>query len=366
MLNKWKDLLEKLTITENLEETEIAEILDARDPELEKKLFQLADQKRKEYVGDEVHLRGLIEFSNFCRKNCLYCGLRKDNKNLKRFRMPPQEILAVAEKAHRLGIQTIVLQSGEDLYYDAKTLAKLIWKIKKLGVAVTLSVGEREEEEYALWKEAGADRFLLKQETFDRELFSKLHPDDDFDQRLHSQQKLMEIGFQTGSGNIVGLPWQTTRHLAHDIKMFQKMDFDMIGIGPFIPHPSTPLGKYSMNAQLKLSLTLKTVALTRILTKNAHIPATTALGTLVAGGRELALRCGANVLMPNLTPLAYRSSYEIYPGKICIQENWGACIPCMKKMVEKLGRKVATDPGHSLKNRSRVYSQTSGSVFSKS
>jgi len=144
------------------------------------------------------------------------------------------------------------------------------------------------------------------------------------------------------------------------------MDFDMIGIGPFIPHPSTPLGKYSMNAQLKLSLTLKTVALTRILTKNAHIPATTALGTLVAGGRELALRCGANVLMPNLTPLAYRSSYEIYPGKICIQENWGACIPCMKKMVEKLGRKVATDPGHSLKNRSRVYSQTSGSVFSKS
>jgi len=240
----------------------------------------------------------------------------------------------------------VVLQSGEDLAYDAKAIERIIRRLKKLNVAVTLSIGERTREEYARWRESGADRYLLKQETFDRELFRKLHPDDDYDRRLECQYILKELEYQVGSGNMVGLPGQTSEMLARDIKSFQIWNFDMIGIGPFIPHPHTPLGTLPMERERKFFLTLKTLALTRILTKDTLLPATTALGTLVSGGRERALRCGANVLMPNCTPLKYREHYTIYPGKICLTEEWGSCLPCMQKMVEKMGRTISQDYGH--------------------
>ncbi|MEN3202729.1 MAG: [FeFe] hydrogenase H-cluster radical SAM maturase HydE [Atribacterota bacterium] len=346
------DILEMLEKEEDCSQGDIVSLLRCDDPEVVEKLFTIADTKRKKYVGDGVHLRGLVEFSNFCRKNCFYCGLRKENKKLKRYRMSFEEIYALCERIARLGIRTIVLQSGEDTWYEAKTFAELIHRIKKLGVAVTLSLGEREPWEYALWRDAGADRYLLKQETFDRELFVHLHPDDDYDKRLECQKVLKDLGYQVGSGNMVGLPYQTCEALALDIKKFQEWDFDMIGIGPFIPHPDTPLGEHVMDPEAKCLLTLKVLALTRILTKNTNLPATTALGTLVPGGRERGLRCGANVLMPNFTPSPYRMQYTIYPGKICVQEAWGNCLPCMEKMVTKLGRTVATGFGDRVRNSS--------------
>jgi len=346
------EILGVLEKEEDCPQEALVTLLRCRDPEVIERLFVIADAKRKKYVGDTVHLRGLVEFSNFCRKNCFYCGLRKENRKLKRYRMSFEEIYALCERIARLGVKTIVLQSGEDPWYEAKPFAELIHRIKKLKVAVTLSVGEREHWEYALWKEAGADRYLLKQETFDRELFARIHPDDDYDKRLECQRVLKDLGYQVGSGNIVGLPYQTYEALALDIKKFQEWDFDMIGIGPFIPHPDTPFGGYTMDPEEKCLLTLKVLALTRILTKTTNLPATTALGTLVPGGRERGLRCGANVLMPNFTPPPYRTQYTIYPGRICIQEAWGSCLPCMEKMVRALGRSIAKDFGDRIRSLS--------------
>lgn len=339
------DLLNKLDREENLTQEEIVILLGCRDRKVEEQLFYLADEKRKKYVGEEVHLRGLVEFSNFCRRNCLYCGLRRDNRKLKRYRMSLEELYNLAEKIALQGLKTIVLQSGEDLAYDAKSLASLIHRIKKLDVAVALSIGEREPWEYALWRDAGADRYLLKQETFDRELFAKLHPDDDFDQRLECQRTLKELGYEVGSGNMVGLPYQTLQSLALDIKKFQEWDFDMIGIGPFIPNPDTPLGEEVSNPEGKYLLALKVLALTRVLTKTSNLPATTALGTLIPGGREKALSCGANVFMPNLTPSFYQSRYIIYPGK-GIEESWENYLLEVKKMIERKGRVVSTGYGN--------------------
>ena len=340
-----EDILDLLEEKEDCTEEELALLLRCGEPQVVHRLFALADTKRRKYVGDVVHLRGLVEFSNFCRKNCLYCGLRKENRKLQRYRMSWEEMYALCERIARLGVKTIVLQSGEDPWYEAKPFAEFIHRVKKLRVAITLSVGEREPWEYALWRDAGADRYLLKQETFDRDLFARLHPDDDYDTRLECQRILKELGYQVGSGNMVGLPYQTPEALALDIKKFQEWDFDMVGIGPFIPHPDTPLGHFTMDPEEKCLLTLKVLALTRILTKTTNLPATTALGTLVPGGRERGLRCGANVLMPNFTPHPYRSQYTIYPGKICVQEAWGGCLSCMEEMVTKLGRTIATDYG---------------------
>ena len=361
MKNKGKewDLLNKLNEEEDLTPDEITTLLESKDKEAEERLFYLANEKRKKYVGDEVHIRGLIEFSNFCRRNCFYCGLRRDNRKLKRYRMTGEEIYNLAEKIALQGVKTIVLQSGEDLAYDAKSLASLLYRIKKLGVAITLSIGEREFWEYVLWREAGADRYLLKQETFDRELFARLHPDDDFDQRLECQRVLRELGYEVGSGNMVGLPHQTPQSLALDIKKFEEWNFDMIGIGPFIPNPDTPWGGEVSDPEEKYLLTLKVLALTRILTKTSNLPATTALGALIPGGRERALSCGANVFMPNLTPSPYQKEYIIYPGKKDTGKSWESYLLEVKKMIEREGRRVSTDYGN------RVSSPVSGEADRK-
>jgi biotin synthase len=310
-------------------------------------LYKKADKIRKEYCGDQVHLRGIIEFSNYCEKDCFYCGLRKSNKKITRYRISNHEILESVKKAVRLGYKTIVLQSGEDSFYSTDDICQIIKSIKdNFDLAVTLSIGEKEYADYLKLKKAGADRYLLKFETSNRKLFKKLKPDSDFNLRMKRIRWLKQIGFQVGSGNIVGLPNQSIQDLADDIVMINQLDLDMVGVGPFIPHPHTPLSKSKLGT---LDLVLKIVSLLRIITKNTHLPATTAVGSIDKTGRQKALRAGANVLMPNVTSRKYRKYYEIYPNKICVDENRLDCKNCMARMVKTLNRKIGMGYGHSLK-----------------
>ena len=310
-------------------------------------LLAAADRIRKEKMGDEVHLRGLIEFSNYCERNCLYCGLRRSNNSLARYRMDKEEILAVARAGAALGYKTVVLQSGEDSFYTAQLLAEITEQLKsELDLAITLSVGERSREEYKLWREAGADRYLLKHETADRELYRSLHPDMAFDNRRRCLYWLRELGYQVGSGCMVGLPGQTTQSMADDLLFLRELDVEMAGIGPFIPNPSTPLGQEPGGTA---AMTLKMIALARLLLPLAHLPATTALGTIDCEGRQKALRAGANVVMPNISPNRYRRMYEIYPNKICLDDNPAHCRNCIGGIIASLGRTVAADCGHSPK-----------------
>jgi biotin synthase len=310
-------------------------------------LFGEADRVRRLHVGHAIHLRGLIEFSNACGRDCVYCGIRRSNHHVERYRMTVDEIFETARMASGLGYKSLVLQSGENCQYPMKDMCALLRRIKtEIGIAITLSMGEKTREEYAALKEAGADRYLLRFETSSEELFTQLKPDSSFQQRFQCLQWLRETGFQVGSGIMVGLPGQTIEMLADDILLMEKLDLDMIGIGPFIANPQTPLKDAASGT---LDLTLKAVAILRIITKNAHIPATTAMGSIEKGGRERALRCGANVLMPNVTPVKYREHYQLYPNKICIKDQPGDCAMCIAGLVHSLGRTIANDAGHSLK-----------------
>jgi biotin synthase len=311
-------------------------------------LFSFADQVRELHVGNEVHLRGIIEFSNYCAKNCLYCGLRRDNSALERYRMTPEEIAEAASAGAEAGLRTIVLQSGEDAFFTGEMLAGLIKRLKEEhDIALTMSVGDRTREEYALMREAGADRYLLKHETADPELFSRLRPGTMLDGRIRRLKWLKELGFQVGSGAMVGLPWQTVESLADDILLLKELDVEMAGFGPFIPHGQTPL---SACAGGKADMTLKTLAVARIMMPLTHLPATTALASIDTEGRQRALRCGANVVMPNITPVKYKSLYEIYPNKICVTEEGAVqCLPCITGIIIQSGRSVATDYGHGRK-----------------
>jgi len=345
----FNSLLEQIEADIMLSKKEIIKLLTTKNREEIYRLYQLADRVREKYMGGKIHLRGIIEFSNYCRRDCLYCGLRKSNSRLHRYRMELKEIFQIAKRAKILNFKTIVLQSGEDPYYRVEDLCFLTEKIKKeLNLAITLCVGEYSRGEYAMMKKAGADRFLLKHETSNPLLYKKLHPDLFYEDRLRRLQWLKELGYQVGTGNMVGLPGQSVKNLAEDILLFKELDADMIGIGPFIPHSDTPLGKAESGS---LDMVLKVIAVTRIVTKNAHIPATTAVGTIDPMGRQKALQCGANVIMPNITPQKYRRDYQIYPNKICILEDIGDCRHCIEGIVKSLGRNIAADFGHSLKKR---------------
>lgn len=319
---------------------DITDIL--KDDDANAELFSYADSVRKKYVGDEVHLRGLIEFSNICKRTCKYCGLRAGNKNLERYRITPADIVLFAQKASESGYRTVVLQSGEDEFYNAKKLAEIIKEIKRFDVAVTLSVGEMSSDDYKLLKDAGADRYLLRIETTDRNLYKKLHPKMDFDNRLRCLKDLRTLGYEVGTGCLVGLEGQTIDSLAEDILFFREINADMVGIGPFIAHPNTPL-KDSPNGSFTLAL--KVMAITRILLKNINIPATTAMETLHPNGRIIALQSGANVVMPNVTAKEYRKKYELYPNKICINENPEQCRGCIEAKIKSIGRKISSDYG---------------------
>lgn len=325
---------------ENLSRNEIIDIL--KDDSQNDWLFSLADKTRHEYVGDAVHLRGLIEFSNICKRTCKYCGLRCENKDLDRYRIEPDDIVLYAQKAVEMGYRTVVLQSGEDKFYTKDILCDVIKRIKNLDVALTLSIGERSFDEYKAFKDAGADRYLIRIETSDRDLYKQMHPNMDFDNRVRCLKDLKKLGYEVGSGCLVGLPNQTVESLADDILFFKEIDADMIGIGPFIAHPHTPL-KNAKNGNFILAL--KVMALTRLVLKDINIPATTAMETLNPKGRIIALQSGANVVMPNVTTTEFRAKYEIYPGKICINENPTQCRGCIEGKIKSIGRTIATDKG---------------------
>ena len=305
-------------------------------------LFSLADKTRKEYVGEEIHLRGLIEFSNICRCQCKYCGLQSINKSIDRYRILPDDIVLYAKKAVDMGYKTVVLQSGEDEYYSKDIMSDIIKRIKSFDVAVTLSIGERSYEDYEAFKIAGADRYLLRIETTDKELYKQMHPNMSFENRIRCLKDLKVLGYEVGTGCLVGLPNQTIESLADDILFFKEIDADMVGIGPFIAHPQTPL-KDSGNGSFILAL--KVMALTRILLKNINIPATTAMETLNPNGRIIALQSGANVVMPNVTTTEYRAKYEIYPNKICINEDPSQCRGCIEGKIKSIGRTISKEKG---------------------
>lgn len=319
------------------------------DEEQAKIIFEEADKLREQEMGNEVHLRGLIEFSNYCSRECLYCGLRRDIKPLVRYRMSIDEIVDSAIKAETLGYRSVVLQSGEDPFYTAAQLSELVFRIKtSTSLAVTLSCGEFNYEDYKHIKAAGADRYLLRFETSDSGLYSFLHPDSKLEQRLECLQYLKDLDYQIGTGFMVGLPGETPETMAKNLMLLKEFDVDMAGIGPFIPNPQTPLSNEKGGTLL---MSLKAVALARLILKNAHIPATTAMGSLDPQGRQKALKAGANVVMPNVTPMKYREMYQLYPNKICLTDDPGHCRNCITGIIHSLGRTVATDQGHSLKKK---------------
>ena len=299
---------------------DIIEIL--KDDSINEELFSYADSVRKKYVGDEIHLRGLIEFSNYCKNTCKYCGLRCENKNIERYRILEDEILEHAKNAANLGFKTIVLQSGEDNYYTVNRMCNIISEIKKLNVALTLSIGEKTFEEYKAYKDAGADRYLIRIETTDENLYGKMHPGMSLENRKRCLRDLKTLGYEVGSGCLVGLPNQSIESLADDILFFKEIGADMIGVGPFIPHPDTPLKDASKGS---FFLALKVMAITRILLKDINIPATTAMESIQKDGRIIALQSGANVVMPNVTTTEYRQKYEVCKAKACINENPTKC-----------------------------------------
>jgi biotin synthase len=320
-------------------------------------LWQLADTVRRENVGDEVHLRGLIEISNHCIRQCGYCGLRLGNKELERYRMSEGEIMACVGEAERYGYGTVVLQSGEDYGIETKWFANLIRRIKReTQLAVTLSLGERSDEDLETWHKAGADRYLLRFETSDEALYHLIHPSlpERKSNRLAILKILKKLGYETGSGIMIGIPGQTYASLARDIALFYKFDLDMIGVGPYISHPHTPLGQGDWKRMISKGeqvpnteeMTYKVIALARMGCPEANIPSTTALATINGeSGRELGLMRGANVVMPNLTPLKYRVKYEIYPSKACTTEIPSDCHSCLHHRIQSIGRRVGAGRG---------------------
>ena len=328
------DLINKAKTEHSLNKDELISLLSCQGGE---QIFKAADEVRQKYVGAEVHLRALIEFSNICRCNCAYCGLRCENRDIERYRMSAEQIVETALKAADFGYKTIVLQSGEDVFFTADYLAEIIREIKKNDVAVTLSIGERSFEEYKILKDAGADRFLLRIETTDRKLYEKYHPGASFKNRIRCLKDLKKLGFETGTGCLVGLPGQTIESLADDILFFKELDADMIGIGPLIVHPHTPLnGQPNGN----FDLALRVMALTRLLMPDINIPATTAMETLNPAGRILALQSGANVVMPNLTDDDARAKYEIYPNKA------GVNYTELSEKLRSIGRTISHKKGY--------------------
>jgi biotin synthase len=321
-------------------------------------LWAEADRVRREHVGDEVHLRGLIELSNYCRRECHYCGIRACRR-ITRYRMTDEEARECVRLAVRLGYGTVVIQAGEDKGLTREYVEQLVRFVKlETPLAVTLSLGERGDDELAAWRAAGADRYLLRYETSDVALFRRIHPDcpGEVSDRIDLLRRLKRMGYETGSGVMVGIPGQSFSSLADDIALFRELDLDMVGVGPYLAHPDTPLGKDEVKSQKPRAtdsqvpatdvMTTKVIALTRLVCPDVNIPSTTALATVNnENGRELGLTRGANVWMPNLTPVKYRSLYDIYPDKACVGDSAEACQQCLLRRIESLGRRPGKGPG---------------------
>ncbi len=338
------DLVNKLFESGDLSDNELKLLIE--NGSFNEPLARAADIRRRENYGDKVYIRGLIEFTNYCRNNCYYCGIRRDNKNAERYRLTKDEILLCCNEGYRLGFRTFVMQGGEDPYYTDEMICDIVTEIKRRypDCAVTLSIGEKPRESYQAFFDAGADRYLLRHETADSIHYGRLHPEKmSLENRKRCLYDLKDIGYQVGSGFMVGSPYQTTENLISDLRFLQKLKPDMIGIGPYITHADTPFAGFKNG---DVMLTLRLVSILRLMFPYALIPSTTALGTIHPQGRELGLKAGANVVMPNLSPVSVRKLYSLYENKICTGEEAAQCRGCLERRVESAGYKIVTDIGN--------------------
>ena len=338
-------IVEKLICGDSLSVSEYAFLIENRTPDVTQQLRDAAVSVRQRIYGNAVFTRGLIEISNICKNDCIYCGIRKSNHNCERYRLSPEEILSCADEGYDLGFRTFVLQGGEDPYYTDEVLTRIIKELKRRhpDCAVTLSMGERSTESYERLYAAGADRYLLRHETADPVHYRKLHPPEmSWDNRMKCLRQLKEIGYQTGCGMMVGSPYQTAQELACDLKFIEEFRPDMCGIGPFIPHKDTP---FCSEAAGSLELTCFLLSVIRLIYPPVLLPATTALGTIHPLGREKGIRSGANVVMPNLSPVSVRKKYELYDNKICTGDESAQCRSCLKERMESIGYELVTDRG---------------------
>lgn len=338
-------LAEKLAKEHRLSLGEYEKLLDCRDGETAQFLAEKAVEVRKAIYGNAVYTRGLIEISNICRNDCLYCGIRRSNRNCERYRLTPEEILACAEEGYTLGFRTFVLQGGEDAFFTDEVLCGLLRELKNRfpDCAVTLSLGERSRESYQALFDAGADRYLLRHETADETHYGQLHPAEmSFANRMRCLTDLREIGYQVGCGFMVGSPYQTNAELAKDLQFIGTFKPDMCGIGPFIPHKDTPFGGEAAGT---LELTCFLLSVIRLIHPPVLLPATTALGTIHPLGREMGIQAGANVVMPNLSPVSVRKKYELYDNKICTGEESAQCRGCLEQRMKSIGYELVTDRG---------------------
>ncbi|MCI8365324.1 MAG: [FeFe] hydrogenase H-cluster radical SAM maturase HydE [Eubacterium sp.] len=324
---------------------ELKELLENDSPETASDLAAEADALRRQYYSDEVYIRGLIEFSNYCKNNCYYCGIRGGNTGAVRYRLAKEEILSCCQEGYDLGFRTFVLQSGEDPYFSDEKICGIVAAIRHEypDCAITLSIGEKTRESYQAYFDAGANRYLLRHETASEEHYGKLHPKEmSASERKRCLFDLKEIGYQVGSGFMVGSPFQTTEHLIQDLRFLQELEPDMIGIGPYISHGETP---FAGCVNGTLSQTLRLVSILRLMFPYALIPATTALGTIHPRGREWGLQAGANVVMPNLSPMRVRKLYDLYENKISTGEEAAQSVDLLKKQVVSAGYRVVEARG---------------------
>jgi biotin synthase len=339
--------ISELLNKEELSHSDLVQLLKIERQEDMELLYRKADEIKQKYCGNKIHLRGIIEFSNYCRQDCYYCGIRNENKNVNRYRMSIEEILHSTSLIYNAGIRTIVLQSGEDLAYDKDKISRIIKSIKeKFDMAITLSLGQRTFEEYRQWKEAGADRYLLKHETANPSIYFDIHPYQNFEDRINHIKYLKSIDFQVGSGNIIGLPNQTLNDIADDIILCKVLNVDMASFSPFISADDTP---YKNVSNCGIDIVLKTMAVARIYLKDVHIPATTALSTLNPDGRKKGLLAGANVIMPTYTPNNFRFNYLIYKNKPGGSESPNVKLSNLNELANELKLSFSSSKGHSLK-----------------
>lgn len=345
MDKKISELIEKLEKTHSLSVEEYEYLIENRTNEAAEILAEKARAVREKHYGKAVYIRGLIEIGNICKNDCLYCGIRRSNKNCDRYRLTEAEILECADEGYLLGFRTFVMQGGEDGSFSDEFMCSVIGKLKARypDCAITLSIGERSRESYEKLFAAGADRFLLRHETADKEHYEKLHPKDlSFDNRMECLRNLKEIGFQTGCGFMVGSPFQTNHHIAKDLKFIEEFRPQMCGIGPFIPHNDTPFKDYPAGTA---DLTCYLLSIIRLIHPKILLPATTALGTIMNGGREKGILSGANVVMPNLSPVSVRKKYMLYNGKISTGDEAAEAVNNLAESMKKIGFEVVTDRG---------------------
>ena len=340
-----KYLIDQLHKEQTLTKEEWITLIEGHTPELSEYLFSLAREERHRYYGHDIYVRGLIEFTNYCKNDCLYCGIRKSNGNAHRYRLSEADILKCCKEGYELGFRTFVLQGGEDPYFTDEKICGLVSAIKRAypDCAVTLSIGEKERASYQAYFDAGADRYLLRHETADTVHYGKLHPEEmSLKNRMRCLQDLKEIGYQTGCGFMVGSPYQTTETLYEDLMFIKELGPAMVGIGPFIPQKDTPFGGETAGT---LEMTLRLLSILRLMNPHVLLPATTALGTIHPQGREMGILSGANVVMPNLSPVSVREKYKLYDNKICTGDEAAECRFCMQRRMENIGYEVVIDRG---------------------